>query len=65
MPNRDVEMDPTDVNYVLSTRDAVTPWSTERQCALGDPPVYTSMEYSVDVLIVCDRCFSSLPENPS
>jgi hypothetical protein len=63
--NRDIEMDFTNVAYVLGTRDPVTPWSTERRCALCDHPVYTSLVYPEDVRILCEQCAVALPENDS
>jgi hypothetical protein len=63
--NRDTEMDFTELDYVLGTRDPVTPWSTERRCALGNHPVYTSMVYPDDVLIVCLECASSISDGES
>ena len=63
--SREIEMDFTNVSSVLGTRVPVTPWSTERRCPLGDHPVYTSMVYPEDMSIVCEQCFSALPENAS
>jgi hypothetical protein len=54
--NREIEMDLTEVAYVLGTRDVVTPWSTERRCALCDHPVYTSLVYPEE----CGFCASSV-----
>lgn len=62
---QEFDIDFTNVNYVLGTRDAITPWSSERRCALCDYPVYTSLEYPEDVRILCDQCWSLLPEADS
>jgi hypothetical protein len=63
--NRDIEMDFSNIAYVVGTRDAVTPWSTERRCALCDHPVYTSLVYPEDVRVLCEQCAVALPENES
>ena len=63
--NREIEIDFTNVDHVVGTRDAVTPWSTERRCALCHHPVYTSLVYPEEVRILCEQCAVTLPENDS
>jgi hypothetical protein len=63
--NQEIDMDFTNVSYVVGTRALVTPWSTERRCALCDHPVYTSLIYPEDVSILCEQCSGALPEQDS